>query len=141
MSHLNKWIDIYLHLSQHLNNKPYDQKFAHTDCRHDFSGHFPIKTIELSIQLRKWRDTGKPIPWSQIRLCYRYIFRLSSIALSHLIVSKSRYETNCRTFVPKSFCFFVKYLTIIINGVIDYRVFRYRLKVSISHLLLTRAKI
>ena len=53
---------------------------------------------------------------------------------------KESFEMNCRTFVPGSFCFFVKYRTIIINGVIDYRVFRYRLKVSISHLLLTRAK-
>ena len=141
MSQIIIWIDMYLHLSQNLNNKAYDKKFARTVCRYVFSGHFPIKTRELSIKLRKWRDTGKPIPWSQIRLCYRYIFRLSSIALSHLIVSKSRYEINGRTFVLKSFCFLKKYRTIIINGVIDYRVFRYRLKVSISHLLLTRAKI
>ena len=41
---------------------------------------------------------------------------------------KESSEMNCRTFMPGSFCFFVKYRTIIINGVIDYRVFRYRLK-------------
>ena len=131
----------FLHWSQYLKIEPYDQKSYGTDCKGVFTGCFQKRIIELSLKLRKWRDTGKSIPWYQIRLCYRYICRLSTIALSHLIVSKSRLEMNCRTFMPGSFCFFVKYRTIIINGVIDYRVFRYRLKVSISHLLLTRAKI
>ena len=77
---------------------------------------------------------------SQICHQYRYVFWFSSIASLSLIVSKSRSCMNCRTIVSECFCNLEKYCKIDINEVIDYRVFRYRLKVSISFLLLTWAK-
>ena len=78
--------------------------------------------------------------WSHICHQYRYVFRFSSIASLSLIVSKSRTCMKCRTIVSKCFCSLEKYCKIDINEEIDYRVFRYRLKVSISFLLLTWAK-
>ena len=133
MAQINEWIDIYLHLSQYLSNKSYDQNIARTDCINVFSGHFPItnySAIYKTTEMKRYRQTHTMVSdMSPLSIHISIIFYIAS---SHLIVSKSRIEMNGRTLVPGVFCFLKKYRTIIINRVIDYRIFRYRLKVSIS---------
>ena len=112
VSQINK--NIYLHLSQYLNKKSYDQKIARTYCRNVFSCHFPINTIAVFIKLRKWRDTGKPIQWSQICLRYQYIFRFIFNSFVTFDCIKESLWNEWLNFRARICLFLAKYRTLII---------------------------